>query len=178
MFCWKECEHEEPVWKDLIIKHQSGAQGWENDSAYENVMTVELADDTAQFSMYEILSCGRSARGERFAYRYYHSLTDIRRGGHCIYRDNARYEPEVRGMEGMGMYESYSHLANVFVTAGKLEGCTTADEVREIIGQTPETEGAVTRLVSGDYAIRIFGNRAQDLQRILEKVLQQKQTER
>ena len=75
-------------------------------SAYESVMAVELADDTSQFGMYEILSCGRSARGERFAYRYYHSLTDIRRGGHCIYRDNARYEPEGRGMEGMGMYEA------------------------------------------------------------------------
>ena len=40
-------------------------------------MRVELEDETSVFQLSEILSCGRAARGERFAYRYYRNYVEI-----------------------------------------------------------------------------------------------------
>lgn len=33
-----------------------------------------------------------------------------------IYRDNTCYEPDRMPMEGIGMYEGYTHVANIFLT--------------------------------------------------------------
>ena len=139
------------------------------DSAFESRMRVELEDRTSAFQLSEILSCGRSARGERFAYRYYRNYVEIYRSGKLIYRDNTRYDPELFEMEGMGMFESYTHLANLFLTA---PACSEKFEenVRELLKETEGTEGGLTRLSEGDYAVRILGRRAQDLEQISQKI--------
>ena len=46
-------------------------------SAFESTMDIRLEDETSRFFMSEILSCGRYARGETFAYRFYHNLVRI-----------------------------------------------------------------------------------------------------
>ena len=139
------------------------------DSAFESRMRVELEDETSVFQLGEILSCGRSARGERFAYRYYRNYVEIDRGGRLIYRDNTRYEPELFDMEGMGMYESYTHLANLFLTAP--EGPAEFEKkVRELLDGEKETEGGITRISDGDFAVRILGRRAQELEKISQKI--------
>lgn len=89
-------------------------------SAFENRMRIDLDDETSRFCMCEIFSCGRSARQEYFAYRFYHSLTEIYRQGTIIYRDNTRYDPALFDMGGMGMYESRTHLASLFLTGRKI----------------------------------------------------------
>lgn len=139
-------------------------------SAYKSKMEVNLQDETSRFGLYEILSCGRSASGERFQYRFYHSLIRIRREGKLIYRDNTRYDPKETQMEGLGMYESYTHLANLFLTGSRVPEDETEEKVRDVIEMTPDTEGALTRLESGDVVIRILGRRAQTLQNLTEKI--------
>ena len=37
-------------------------------------------------------------------------------GDKLIYRDNTRYEPDKMPMEGIGMYEGYTHMANLFLS--------------------------------------------------------------
>ena len=86
------------------------------DSAFENRMVIDLEDATSAFQMSEIFSCGRYASGERFAYEFYHNLVEIRRGAALIYRDNTRYDPKLLDMAGLGMYEGYTHLLNLFLT--------------------------------------------------------------
>ena len=61
------------------------------------------------FQMCEILTCGRYARGERFAYRSFRNYVEIRRGGRLIYRDNTWYEPELFSMKETGMMEGFTH---------------------------------------------------------------------
>lgn len=153
-------------------------------SAFENRMEIYLEDDTTQFRMSEILSCGRYARGERFAYRSYLNLVEIYRGQTMIYRDNTRYDPAMFDMEGMGMYESYTHLSNIFISR-PADPEAFKQKVREILskasdlsyGQDGEEnadhplEGGVTLLSGGDLVVRIFGSRAQDLERLNEKIV-------
>lgn len=146
------------------------------DSAFDSDMEIRLADETSRLYLLEIISCGRNAHEERFAYRRYSSRVRIYRGEQLIYRDNTWYEPEKMPMEGIGMYEGYSHMANIFLTAqqqardGAEKAANLQERIWEILGEDPECEGGVTRLGQGDLAVRIFGNRAQRLQELAEKM--------
>ena len=142
-------------------------------SAFESEMEIRLADESSFLFMLDIISCGRTAREERFEYRKFASKVRVYRGDRLIYRDNTCYEPEKMPMEGVGMYEGYSHLANLFITAAAFDAEKAAqlqEKIWEIIDSDNECEGGVTRLAAGDLAVRVFGNRAQKLQQIAEKI--------
>lgn len=145
-------------------------------SAFDSTMEIYLADGTSKLFLLDILSCGRAARGERFAYRWFASKVCIYRDGKLIYRDNTRYAPEEMPMEGLGLYEGYSHMANLFLsgcvdeTGGFDVGKTgeLQEKIWSILEDEPDCDGGVTMLASGDLAVRVFGNRAQVLQEIAE----------
>ena len=170
-------------------------------SAFDSKMTIHLEDETSKLFLLEILSCGRNAHEERFQYRRFSSKVLLYRGEKLIYRDNTRYEPDKMPMEGIGLYEGYTHMANLFlsklcnrdnVDGGKetnIDGMDikkqmnssgtgrTSDRTAElqekiwqILDEDSEIDGGVTRLTTGDLALRIFGHRAQKLQQIAEKI--------
>ncbi|MBR4019737.1 MAG: urease accessory protein UreD [Firmicutes bacterium] len=147
-------------------------------SAFDSDMEIHLEDATSKLFLLDILSCGRAVSGERFAYRRFSSKVKIYRGGRLVYRDNTCYEPEKMPMEGIGMYEGYSHMANIFLSgcvdeAGAFDGGKTLELQEKIWGileANPDCEGGVSQLASGDLAVRVFGNRAQILQGIAEKI--------
>lgn len=170
-------------------------------SAFDSKMTIHLEDETSKLFLLEIISCGRNAHEERFQYRRFSSKVLLYRGEKMIYRDNTRYEPDKMPMEGIGLYEGYTHMANLFlsklcnrdnVDGGKetnIDGMDikkqmnssgtgrTSDRTAElqekiwqILDEDSEIDGGVTRLTTGDLALRIFGHRAQKLQQIAEKI--------
>lgn len=170
-------------------------------SAFDSKMTIHLEDETSKLFLLEIISCGRNAHEERFQYRRFSSKVLLYRGEKLIYRDNTRYEPDKMPMEGIGLYEGYTHMANLFlsklcnrdnVDGGKetnIDGMDikkqmnssgtgrTSDKTAElqekiwqILDEDSEIDGGVTRLTTGDLALRIFGHRAQKLQQIAEKI--------
>lgn len=136
-------------------------------SAFDSQMTIHLEDETSRLFLLEIISCGRNAHEERFLYRRFSSKVLIYREDKLIYRDNTRYEPAEMPMEGMGMYEGYTHMADLFLTKSDLE---LQEKIWQILEEEPEADGGVTRLTTQDLAVRIFGNRAQKLQQIAEKI--------
>ncbi len=140
-------------------------------SAFHNRTKVFLEDETSSFFMSEILSAGRVARGERFAYRAYTNLTEIYRKENLIYRDNTCYMPERFPMEEMGMYEGFTHLLNLFLTCPREDGAFVAS-VRELLEENQEAEGAVTRLRDGDFVVRALGYRAQVLEDLSHCILE------
>ena len=170
-------------------------------SAFDSKMTIHLEDETSKLFLLEIISCGRNAHEERFQYRRFSSKVLLYRGEKLIYRDNTRYEPGKMPMEGIGLYEGYTHMANLFlsklcnrdnVDGGKetnIDGMDikkqmnssgterTSDRTAElqekiwqILDEDSEIDGGVTRLTTGNLALRIFGHRAQKLQQIAEKI--------
>lgn len=99
----------------------------------------------------------------------YHNQVCVRKKGNLIYRDNTRYDPEFLQMDGMGMYEGYTHLANlVFFNIAKTEKWMTG--VRALLDETDHLEGGVTRITSGDVAVRILGRGADALLKILDAI--------
>lgn len=135
-------------------------------SAFDSVMEIHLANETSRFFLQDIISCGRTAHNERFAYRRFSSKVLIYRNDALIYRDNTRYEPKKMPMERIGMYEGYTHMANLFLS-GSCNGLQ--EEIWDIIDRS-DCEGGVTALTQGDLAVRFFGVRAQQLQNISEQI--------
>ena len=135
------------------------------DSAFDSKMYVSLEDESSKFWMSEIFSCGRYASGEMFEYRFYHNLVEIRRKGRLIYRDNTRFEPELFDMAGMGIYEGYTHLLNIFVTRHENTN-EFFDGVREYLRENEDINAGITELSDGDFAIRALGMRAQRLEEV------------
>lgn len=138
------------------------------DSALKNHVEVRLKDDTSVFVMKEILSCGRAARGERFAYRFYHNHIKVMLGDEMIYLDNTRYEPSRCKMEGFGMYEGYSHMGSLLIFGKEI-----TDEWLSVVREKlyGNLEGGVTRLRKNAAVVRVLGNRAEQQEKLLEELL-------
>lgn len=137
-------------------------------SAFDSEMEIHLADRTSRLFLQDIISCGRTAHNERFAYRRFSSKVLIYRGESLVYRDNTRYEPACMPMEGMGMYEGYTHMANIFLSGPDIE---LKSQIWDILEQS-DCDGGVTALTQGDLAVRILGYSGQQLQRISAKLKQ------
>ena len=142
-------------------------------SAFDSKMTIHLEDESSRLFLLEIISCGRNAHDERFQYRRFSSKVLLYRGEKLIYRDNTRYEPDKMPMEGIGRYEGYTHMANLFLSKICVKEDINAklqEDIWKILEEDPEIDGGVTRLTTGDLALRIFGHRAQKLQQTAEKI--------
>ena len=112
-------------------------------SAYDSETEIYLADRSSRLFWLEIICSGRVAHEEQFAFRRFSSLVRIYREGKLICRDNTRYEPDRMSMRGLGMYEGYTHLANIFLSAsfGDLR-----EPIWDMLERERECEGGVTLL--------------------------------
>ncbi|WP_224248564.1 urease accessory protein UreD [Hyalangium gracile] len=81
------------------------------DARYEQETTVTLAP-RASLVLLDALSCGRAARGERWAFAHYLSRTLIQREGVPLFLDALRLTPEEGALPArMGRFEALATLA-------------------------------------------------------------------
>lgn len=168
-------------------------------SKFKSHIRVDLDDESAKFSMSEILTCGRLGHNEeRFQFDLYKNLVEIRRGGKLIYRDNTKYQPAVCQMDDVGMYEGWTHMGNLFLSAGcgkrssasaifggipspgsvpapddapPAEDSSLYEDIWSLLDHSGKVEGGVTVLNSNDLSVKLFGNRAQDLEQVSDRIL-------
>lgn len=141
------------------------------DSAFTNTVDVDLAGPSSQFVMREVLCCGRAARGERFAYRYYRNRITVTRGDCLIYRDNTRFDPLRMDMEGYGLYEGYSHQGNLLLFGLPRTNDDWLAQARDLIDGWTDVTGGATRTAYGDVVIRVLGNQGQTLDALFDAIL-------
>lgn len=139
------------------------------DSGFDSTITCDLADDTSQLMLVEVLSGGRIAYGEAFEYRFYNSHITIRKGGKLIYNDNAQYNPAEMDMQGLGMYEGFTHMATLLLV--NLKDKVDLEKIREMIAENPKIEGGASTIQSGDTSVKLLGRSADDLYELCEKIM-------
>lgn len=140
-------------------------------SDYRSTLDVRLADETSKFVLQEVLSCGRVAHGEKFGYRRYQNRVSIYQGGKIAYRDNTLYEPSKVDMESFGMYEGFTHLANL-VICNDPKSDDWFMQARALMDHIPDLEGGVTRTASGYTAVKILGKSGQQLTDVMKQILE------
>lgn len=140
-------------------------------SAFESKTAIELEDESSELIYEELLSCGRAACGERFAYRFFHSLSEVSCKGKLIYRENNRFRPASWPMEELGLFEGYTHMAGMLIHMQAVK-----EKEREIRSLAEEAENAqevqcgVTRTAAGDLVVRILGRRAETVRKICDEI--------
>lgn len=143
------------------------------DSDYRSTMEAELTDETSRFVFCEVLTCGRAAHGEEFGYHRFQNKISIYQGGKIVYRDNTRYEPEWMDMKGFGMYEGFTHLANL-VICNEPKSEEWIVQVRELLDAAENMEGGVTKTSAGHFVVRILGKNGQKLTEMMNRILEMK----
>lgn len=139
------------------------------DSSFDSKTKINLEDNSSRLIFNEIITCGRSAMGEKFLFKNYNSHLEIRKKNRLIYRDNTMYNNEFFNMNSIGMFEGYTHLANMVIVNFN-KGDSFIEEVRNIIEEYGEVEGGVTKLQSNDITMKILGNTSQNLINICEEI--------
>ena len=85
------------------------------DSAFRSNIKIKLKDNTSKLIYTDIINCGRVGYGEKFEYKYYKSYLEIEENDELIYMDNTIYKPDEMNMNTFGMYEGYTHFANIIL---------------------------------------------------------------
>lgn len=137
------------------------------DSDFRSRLTATLEDNSSLFLLSDILTCGRlNHNNEKFKYRMYSNLVNVRRSNRLIYRDNTKYCPSLFQMDDIGLYESYTHLLNMYMS-----NCPDTEKIRSLIADCPEhTECAMSVTKDNGLAIRAFASRSQDLENISDSL--------
>ena len=138
-------------------------------SDYRSEIEVELADETSRFIFSEVLTCGRAAHGEEFEYTRFKNRISVYQNGRIVYRDNTLYEPQRTDMRGFGMYEGFTHLANLLICNEK-KSDDWISAVREKIDSADQMEGGATRTAAGHIVIRILGVSGQKLTELMAEI--------
>lgn len=140
------------------------------ESSFDSIMKISLEDNTSKLLLTEIISCGRSAMGEKFLYNQYNSYIEVRKSNKLIYRDNTMYNPALFNMSSIGMFEGYTHLANILICNCD-EDDSFIDSARDLIDESDEVQGGVSKLQSNDITIKILGKTSQNLMNICDKII-------
>lgn len=165
-------------------------------SRFEGETTIELADATAGVAFSEVVACGRAAAGERFSFDHFASRVLVAVSGVPVFADNLVLEPAVIDVAGLGMFEGFTHMASLAVVAPDLDearfeaarcalraltgpafagpGAGTDEDAVAPFSPGGALVGGVTHVGdaagAGGWAVRLLGDRAQDLQRTLDLV--------
>ena len=138
-------------------------------SAFWNQVDVHLEDATSRLMLVDIISGGRIAHGECFDYRLYKSYTSVRQEEKLIYRDHTHYEPSVCEMKGFGMFEAYTHLANILlVNMGDAKALL--EGIRKIVNEKSNLSGGASLSEMGAISIKAFGKTAQQLEELVDAI--------
>lgn len=140
-------------------------------SAFKNVISVNLADNSSKFILNEILTCGRVYSGEKFEYKYYNSKVCVREKNKLVFMDNSRYSPNRTNMSDIGVYEGFTHLFNFVVFNYEYDMEFLKKSVSAFCDENNYI-GGVTVGSSRSLVIKILGDNADRLSRYSDKLVQ------
>ena len=164
-------------------------------SAFDSKMTIHLEDETSRLFLWRSSPVVETLMTNVFSTQILLKSPAVQRGQTHLSRQHPLRTGQ-KPMEGIGMYEGYTHMANLFLSkicsrdgescsqeSGSVKSADSAinlelqEKIWQILDEDSEIDGGVTRLTTGDLALRIFGHRAQKLQQVAEKIKKLYETE-
>lgn len=166
-------------------------------SDFRSQTKIQLQDDSSKLIYIDTICGGRKAHGELFDYRRFSSLVQVTKmvssvsgiaKPELIYRDNTVFEgsdcgqhPEKKAfMMSPAMYGEYSHLGTMLLFGFNLKPADLFESLElpakllytaeNINSMKNEPLVALTQTSGNGIAIRILGNSAEEVQKILGKV--------
>ena len=138
------------------------------DSAFKSNINIKLKDSSSKLIFMDIINCGRVAHGEKFKYKYYKSYVDIECNNKLTYVDNTNYTPCEMDIENFGMYEGYTHFANILIANFKSDD-EVLNNIRKILKDS-FVEGAASITQHNYISIKILGYSSDKLIKVSDKI--------
>ena len=138
------------------------------DSAFKSNINIKLKDSSSKLIFMDIINCGRVAHGEKFKYKYYKSYVDIECNNKLTYVDNTNYIPSEMDIENFGMYEGYTHFANILIANFKSDD-EVLNNIRKILKDS-FVEGAASITQHNYISIKILGYSSDKLIKVSDKI--------
>lgn len=139
-------------------------------SSFKGITTITLKDETSQLFMADIISAGRVAHQEIFEYDSYSSRVRIKQGEKLIYQDYTCYKPQEWQMKEYGIFEGYTHLANILIVNSQDEQ-ENLERVRQMIEDNSLIYGGASLTAYHIICIKILGRSAQILEEFVARLL-------
>lgn len=120
-------------------------------SIFKNVSEIRL-DEHSRFVMCDILTCGRAAMNESFAFGSYKSRTAVYAADKLVFLDNQQLIPKLADFGGIGFFDGHTHIGTVYAY-----GLPNVE-----LPENDKLEAAKTKAHSG-ICIRILADSADDI---------------
>lgn len=133
-------------------------------SAFDSQIDIELRGATSQLFYADVLTAGRTARGECFQYRLYRSRVSIRQADKLIYADNLHFAPQAEktDLSGLTQYEGYTHLGTCLLINFSLSENELRDFLQPYLTDRDCLIG-VTTFTGHNLCIKILANGSEEL---------------
>ena len=122
------------------------------ESIFDSRTVIFLSEDS-EFVMHDILSCGRTAMNEAFAFTSFRSRTAVYIGDKLVFLDNVKLVPKETELDGIGFFEGHTHCGMMYaynISTDDRLCCTNAHKGK---------------------VFRMLGNSAQDISDSFKSVL-------
>jgi urease accessory protein len=138
-------------------------------AAFRQRMTVRLGRDAFAF-LGDILSPGRSARQETFAYREYDSRLRVETldDGEVRLFDHMRLQPQQDPLSCLGLLETYDYLGVFYALPGSgAIDPSLADRLHDMLVHCSDLVGSASTLPYGGLVVRLVGRHHTPVRRAL-----------
>ncbi len=125
-------------------------------SVFEANTSIYL-EESSKLVLCDILSCGRSAMGERLEFTSYKSKIKVYSRNKLVFMDHTRLVPSEHDLFGTGFFEGRTHAGLEYIRGAQTENIPELDGV----------EAAVTRAAEG-ICVRALSDSADDISRLFE----------
>lgn len=139
------------------------------DSHFVAETDIFLADTSSTLIYSEILSAGRVARGEVFAYGSYRSKIRLLLGekeeNELIFFDNTHFVPSEMDLSGFCMHEGYTHQG-MLLFCHQPQATQLLPQLLACLDDTHDIEGGCTVTAYGDVVCRTLGRSGESLEKV------------
>jgi urease accessory protein len=126
-----------------------------------NVVHVQ---DNCDFTMGEIITCGRKHSGEVFRFSRFQNLTEIFYNNKLIVKDNVLMQPQLVEMQTLGQTEGFTHQATlIHINTGKADLEKIINTTHDYLQLETDIIFGVSHPFASCMIVRILGNGGEQL---------------
>jgi urease accessory protein len=111
----------------------------------------------------EVVTCGRKLNGEVFAFRKYHSITEVFLRGKLIIKENLLLQPSAFCLSGMGQMEGFTHQASLVFLSENSAVQLLVNELHDWLCAQSGIVFGISAPRHDGFVLRLLGQKAEQL---------------
>jgi urease accessory protein len=111
----------------------------------------------------EVITCGRKLNGEVFAFRQYHSVTEVLLCGKLIIKENLFLQPATLHLPGLGQMEGFTHQASLIYLSDNRPVSLFVHGLHDWLGLQQGLVFGISSPRQDCFVLRLLGQKAEQL---------------